>query len=61
MSIPSLTVTPNPGSVAALRWGCMCPVVANHHGEYPPPCGDWQIAVRCPVHSTVRSPAPAKS
>lgn len=49
--MPAETV-PNPGSDAALNAGCICPVLDNCHGRFPPyPPDGWVIIHGCPVHS----------
>lgn len=41
----------NPGSDAALDLGCICPVMDNNHGKWPPrPPDGWWIRPECPVH-----------
>lgn len=54
----------NPGSDEALAAGCICPVMDNNHGKYPPyppspthPEGAWWHTSGCPVHL----PKPAKA
>jgi hypothetical protein len=43
--------TPNPGSRAATDAGCLCAVLDNNHGEWPPLGADgWYITVGCPLH-----------
>ena len=51
---------PNPGSAAAIDQGCLCAVLDNCHGRFPPvppgamgtgPGGGWYITVGCPLHS----------
>lgn len=45
-------MTPNPGSSAARTLGCVCAVLDNCHGEYPPrPPDGWWITEGCPVHA----------
>lgn len=43
---------PPPGSDAAMRLGCMCPVVDNHHGEGFKINGEivFLYSDKCPVH-----------
>lgn len=42
---------PNPGSNAALNMGCLCPVLDNNHGRWPPwPPDGWWTTGGCPVH-----------
>lgn len=43
--------TPNPGSDEALARGCLCAVLDNNHGKYPPwkPSG-WWVTEGCPLH-----------
>jgi hypothetical protein len=49
---------PNPGSNAALAAGCLCAVMDNNHGQYPPyPPDGWWITVGCPVHEPMRKTA----
>lgn len=47
-------MTPNPGSDEARDEGCLCAVLDNNHGRFPPfdPDG-WWITIGCPVHSPV--------
>lgn len=47
----------NPGHREAKLDGCLCPVIDNNHGEYPPvppsedhPRGGWVIRGDCPMH-----------
>lgn len=52
----SETMTPNPGSVDAIRLGCLCPVIDNHYGQgmpYPDGPRFW-ISENCPIHSEVK-------
>lgn len=49
--------TPNPGSEEARNKGCLCPVLDNNHGKWPPwaaddehPEGSWWINAGCPLH-----------
>lgn len=44
---------PTPGSEAAIAAGCICAVLDNNHGKYPPfePDG-WWITMGCPVHAS---------
>ena len=45
---------PNPGSDEALSMGCICAVMDNNHGEYPPfPPTGWFITCGCTVHGFV--------
>lgn len=45
---------PKPGSEAALDAGCLCAVLDNNHGRYPPfPPDGWWITYGCPLHSNV--------
>jgi hypothetical protein len=47
---------PNPGSEMARSLGCICAVIDNNHGHYPPaPPDGWYITVGCPVHMPDRS------
>lgn len=46
--------TPNPGSDEAIRLGCTCPIIDNHHGKGVPYGKDgsplfWHSA-NCPMH-----------
>lgn len=42
---------PNPGSPTAQSLGCICAVLDNNHGYYPPiPPDGWYITVGCPLH-----------
>ena len=44
---------PNPGSMDAQLLGCICAVLDNNHGLYPPFAPDgWWISAGCPVHTT---------
>lgn len=48
-----MTEIPNPGSLAAQRLGCTCPVLDNNHGEFPPwPPDGWWTDESCPIHYT---------
>lgn len=53
---------PNPGSDAALKLGCKCPVMDNNHGRWPPYPADegreegWLISMRCMVHAWPHKP-----
>lgn len=40
---------PNPGSDAAIKLGCTCPVLDNGHGRRTD--GRFWIAADCPVHA----------
>lgn len=46
--------TPNPGSAEAVKRGCKCPVIDNHHGKGVPYGKDgaprFWISERCPLH-----------
>lgn len=47
--------TPNPGSTEAIKAGCTCPVIDNHHGKGVP-VGDllhreFWITEGCPLHA----------
>jgi hypothetical protein len=45
-------MTPNPGSDEALDLGCLCAILDNNHGKYPPwPPDGWWITASCPVHA----------
>jgi hypothetical protein len=42
---------PNPGSAEAKDMGCLCPVLDNNHGAYPPWAdGGWWVNEGCPLH-----------
>lgn len=42
---------PNPGSDAAIAKGCICPVIDNNHGRWPPALPDgWWFRSGCPLH-----------
>ena len=41
-------MTPNPGSDAAIKQGCTCPVMDNAHGRRAD--GMFWINAECPVH-----------
>ncbi|MGW5556891.1 hypothetical protein ACWER9_06665 [Micromonospora sp. NPDC003944] len=42
---------PNPGSQEAHDGGCLCPVLDNNHGKFPPyPPDGWWIREDCPMH-----------
>lgn len=44
--------TPNPGSDEAGAMGCICPVMDNNHGKWPPwPPHGWWMVEGCPVHA----------
>lgn len=51
--------SPNPGSSAARNKGCICDVLANNHGVYPPiPAStltgsrpNWYVQPGCRVHA----------
>jgi hypothetical protein len=44
--------TPNPGSDAAIKLGCICAVLDNCHGKFAPyPPNGWWITGGCPVHA----------
>jgi hypothetical protein len=55
---------PNPGSDAALDLGCICAVLDNNHGRFPPyPAVPdqglpeaWWITEGCPVHTPTDEP-----
>lgn len=48
MSLPP--ELPNPGSKGAVALGCICAVMDNNRGLYPPrPPDGWWITVGCPV------------
>lgn len=45
--------TPNPGSDAAIKQGCTCPVLDNGHGRGVGGNGEkhgWWITEGCPLH-----------
>lgn len=43
--------TPKPGSPEAIDAGCLCAVLDNNHGKYPPrPPDGWWINGACPLH-----------
>ena len=45
--------TPNPGSDAAIKQGCTCPVLDNCHGKGVGRNGEkhgWWITEGCPLH-----------
>jgi len=45
--------TPNPGSDAAIKQGCTCPVLDNGHGKGVGGNGEkhgWWITEGCPLH-----------
>jgi hypothetical protein len=44
---------PNPGSEAAIKMGCICPVIDNNHGKGIEPGYFWMNA-NCPIHGTGR-------
>ena len=47
-----VTDPPSPGSAEAVKAGCTCPVLDNHHGTgmpYPDGPRFW-ITAGCPVH-----------
>jgi len=49
---------PNPGSPEAVKLGCTCPVIDNHHGKGVPygangEVGFWHSG-DCPLHGTRR-------
>jgi hypothetical protein len=43
---------PNPGSEAATKAGCTCPVIDNHHGQGRPTSKSilWDVMQDCPLH-----------
>lgn len=47
-------MTARPGSDAARRMGCRCPVADNHHGAGFPMGADrvWWVAQDCPLHAS---------
>lgn len=50
MSIPE-NVSPAPGSPAAVRLGCSCPVIDNAHGEgYRGVPGSYVYVLDCRLH-----------
>jgi len=45
---------PNPGSIAALLLGCLCPVLDNREGRSAPyPPDGWLVTLGCPVHAAL--------
>lgn len=51
--------TPKPGSDEAVKLGCACPVMDNHHGAGFPALDEdggrrtaYWIAAQCPLHGT---------
>ena len=45
--------TPNPGSDAAIKAGCTCPVMDNGHGRGAyGMAGQYWITEGCPLHNT---------
>ena len=53
MTTETTSARPNPGSLEALRQGCTCPVIDNHHGEGRPTIGgrSFLYAGNCPLHT----------
>ncbi len=49
---------PNPGSDAALKLGCTCPVMDNHHGRGDS-CSFW-ISADCPLHGIKAARKPGR-
>lgn len=48
---------PKPGSQDALDQGCICAVLDNNHGKFPPwPPDGWWITGGCPVHDPENQP-----
>ena len=46
-----MTERSNPGSVEAINSGCLCAVLDNNHGRFPPwPPDGWWISEGCPMH-----------
>lgn len=44
--------TPNPGSDAAIRRGCICPRLDNNRGRFAPrPPDGWFVVEGCRVHA----------
>lgn len=43
-----IVVKPKPGSPQAVKLGCSCPVMDNHHGEKAD--GQYWINGGCPIH-----------
>lgn len=44
--------TPNPGTEAALKIGCRCPVLDNEHGQgYMGINNVFVVSADCPVHA----------
>lgn len=57
--MPDNIQTPYPGTDAALRLGCTCPVIDNHYGKGVPTMDGPQFwyTEGCPVHApTVKGP-----
>lgn len=55
--------TPKPGSDAAVKLGCLCPVMDNHHGNGFPALDQdggrrtaYWINGNCPIHGIRHSP-----
>lgn len=47
------TTIPNPGSDAAIKQGCTCPVLDNGHGKGVGGNGEkhgWWVTAGCPLH-----------
>jgi hypothetical protein len=50
-----------PGTRLALERGCLCPVLDNNHGEFPPYYDEngkaqWWFTGGCPVHAPSKAP-----
>lgn len=52
----------NPGSDRARAAGCICPVMDNNHGMFPPygypegnPDGAWWVRAGCPLHARIKA------
>lgn len=51
---------PNPGTRAAIEQGCICPVMDNNHGQWPPyPPDGWWLNPDCPLHRPDQRKEPA--
>lgn len=50
-----------PGSDEAIAKGCLCPVLDNNHGRFPPaPPDHWWINEDCPIHAVHTAPSEEK-
>ena len=45
---------PNPGSAEAVKRGCQCPVLDNHHGKGVN--GMFWVTEDCPLHRSLPAP-----